>query len=174
MLTICKARPGDTLLPYEAGALFSACGAYRFSLWRVWDTSKPYMMMLMLNPSTATHLQNDPTIERCERRAQEYQYGGLYVGNIFALRSTDPAALYTADDPIGPANDAHILEMTEGAGIVLCGWGKHGAHMGRGAAVEKMLRERSAAPKLHVLRLNKDGTPQHPLYIGYDVKPTRW
>ena len=31
-----------------------------------------------------------------------------------------------------------------------------------------------AGRKLHALKLNKDGTPAHPLYLRGDLKPTPW
>ena len=55
----------------------------------------------MLNPSTADETSNDPTVGRCQRRAVQMGYGGLYVGNIFAWRSTDPKGLLDTDDPVG-------------------------------------------------------------------------
>ncbi|SAL75871.1 hypothetical protein AWB68_04863 [Caballeronia choica] len=46
----------------ERGAQLSDCGSYRYRLWREWDTSRPTLAFLMLNPSTADHLNDDPTI----------------------------------------------------------------------------------------------------------------
>lgn len=152
------------------GATFSPCQRYRYALWRIWDGSRPPAMFLMLNPSTADDTKNDPTVERCQRRALEMGYGGLRVANIFAFRSTDPDALYAEDDPVGPENDAAILDAAKTSGIVICAWGGHGAHLDRGRQVLAMLRETGIRP--HYLELNQDGTPRHPLYVGYDVQPT--
>jgi hypothetical protein len=57
-------------------------------------------------------------------------FGGIYVANIFSFRSTDPAALYSESDPMGPGNNYHIARAAEDAGIIVCGWGTHGSHMG--------------------------------------------
>ncbi len=90
---------------------------YRYLLWRYWDLSKPPLTFIMLKPSTAGAVHNDDaTVQRCEQRAASGGYGGLRVANLFALRSTDPAALYTTDDPIGPENDVAILDAACGAG----------------------------------------------------------
>lgn len=155
----------------SSGAIFSACRRYRYRLWREWGDEPP-AVFIMLNPSTADEVDNDPTVERCERRARAMGYGGLRVANIFALRSTDPQALYTAADPVGPDNDAGILESVKGAGIVVCAWGGHGNLNGRGEQVLAMLKQADITH--HYLVLNKDGTPKHPLYVGYDVLPTMW
>ena len=51
-------------------AVYSDCERYRYSLSRVWDAAGKHVCFVMLNPSTATEVQNDPTVERCERRAR--------------------------------------------------------------------------------------------------------
>lgn len=151
-----------------SGARFSPCEKYRYALWRRWN-DHPYALFLMLNPSTADEIDNDPTVERCQRRAARMGYGGLWVANIFAYRSTDPAALYSIPDPVGPENDQAILDAARNAGIVICGWGTHGNHLDRGEKVLALLRD--AGVKAHCLQLNADGTPRHPLYVGYDALP---
>lgn len=155
----------------QTGAIFSPCKGYRYQLWRTWSEARP-AVFVMLNPSTADEVANDPTVERCERRARAMGFGGLRVANIFALRSTDPAALYDHADPIGPDNDAAILGAVIGAGIVICAWGGHGKFRDRGDAVRRLLHSAGVTP--HYLHLNKDGTPKHPLYVGYGVQPKAW
>lgn len=71
--------------------------------------------------------------------------------------------------PCGPENDQALLTVVRGAGIVICAWGSHGRYRERGATVQSLLQAQGIP--LHALRLNKDGSPQHPLYIGYDVVP---
>ena len=73
-----------------SGARFSAGRRYRYTLWRVWEPALGCCNFLMLNPSTADESTNDPTIERCQRRAQRWGYGGLVVTNLFALCTSDP------------------------------------------------------------------------------------
>lgn len=155
----------------QSGAVFSPCRKYRYRLWRTWSDAAP-AVFVMLNPSTADEIENDPTVERCERRARAMGYGGLRVANIFALRSTDPSALYIEQDPVGPDNDAAILESVAGAGLVVCAWGAHGNLHDRGLAVLRLLRDAGVTP--HYLHMNRDGTPKHPLYVGYDVQPKAW
>ena len=91
-------------------ALYSSCERYRYMLTRTWDTLGRKALFIMLNPSTATELQNDPTVERCERRARTLGFGAFRVTNIFAWRDTDPRKMRAAVDPIGPENDRTIIQ----------------------------------------------------------------
>lgn len=156
----------------DSGAMFSECRSFRYRLWRYWDRTAPALCFVMLNPSTADETQNDPTIERCQRRAMAAGYGGLEVVNLFAFRSTDPAKLRLVDDPIGPENDAAILAATQSAGLVVCAWGEDGVIAGRSRAVRDLLAARGV--DLHALVINKSGEPKHPLYVGYNIVPTRY
>ncbi len=152
-------------------AIYSPCMAYRYCLTRTWGVG-PKAVFVMLNPSTATEVQNDPTVERCERRARVLGFGAFRVTNIFAYRATDPKVMRRAADPVGPDNDAAILESAGWADRVICAWGSHGAHLGRGAAVKAMLWA-TGVPLWH-LGLTQGGAPKHPLYIGYDCQPEPW
>ncbi|MCB1395363.1 MAG: DUF1643 domain-containing protein [Rhodobacter sp.] len=153
-------------------ALYSPCERYRYALTRTWDPAGRKVLFVMLNPSTATEVQNDPTVERCERRARALGYGAFRVCNIFAWRATDPKVMRAQDDPVGPGNDAAIAEGADWADTVVCAWGTHGAHLARGPAVEALLRA-TGKPLWH-LGLSKAGHPKHPLYIGYDRQPEPW
>ena len=121
-------------------AIYSDCERYRYSLTRIWDTGGEKVMFVMLNPSTATEVQNDPTVERCERRARTLGFGGFRVTNIFAWRDTDPRKMRAALDPIGPDNDSALLEGAQWADRVIAAWGTHGAHLSRGDAVKELLQ----------------------------------
>lgn len=153
-------------------AVYSDCENYRYALTRVWDPKGNTVLFVMLNPSTATEVQNDPTVERCERRARTLGFGGFRVCNIFAWRETNPKLMRKATDPVGPGNDLAISQACTWANTLVCAWGTHGAHLERGAAVERLMRD-SHRP-LHHLGLTKDGHPKHPLYIGYAVEPMPW
>lgn len=153
-------------------AVYSPCESYRYLLTRTWDAGGPRALFVMLNPSTATELQNDPTVERCERRARALGFGAFRVCNIFGFRATDPKVMRAAADPVGPGNDEAIAGSAPWADRIVCAWGSHGAHLDRGRAVERLLR--GTGRPLHHLGLTRDGQPRHPLYIGYDRQPEPW
>lgn len=158
---------GDAL----SEAVYSDCETYRYLLTRVWGLG-PKALFVMLNPSTATEVQNDPTVERCERRARALGFGAFRVTNIFAYRATDPKVMRAAADPVGPGNDAAILESVRWADSIVCAWGNHGLHLDRGEKVEALLR--GAGARLTHLGLTGQGQPRHPLYVGYDQQPQPW
>lgn len=153
-------------------AIYSDCERYRYALRRVWDTQGAKALFIMLNPSKATEQQNDPTVERCEQRARRLGFGAFGVVNIFAWRETHPKLMRLAADPNGPENNTQLLEACRWADVVICGWGTHGVHLGRGPEVAILLRQNGV--KLHHLGLTKDGHPRHPLYISYSTQPTHW
>jgi len=153
-------------------AVYSDCERYRYELTRVWDKAGDKALFIMLNPSTATEVQNDPTVERCERRARALGFGAFRVLNIFAWRDTDPKAMRAAADPIGPKNDAAIRRGCKWSDKIICAWGTHGAHLDRGTQVTSLLRK-TKLPLYH-LGLTKHGHPKHPLYIAYAEQPQIW
>jgi hypothetical protein len=156
----------------ESVAVYSDCEVYRYELTRVWDATGRKALFVMLNPSTATEVQNDPTVERCERRARALGFGAFRVCNIFALRQTDPKIMRIHPEPVGPVNDAAILDGCGWADTIVCAWGTHGEHLDRGRQVEALMRG-TGAP-LFTLGRTRQGHPRHPLYIGYAARPEPW
>ena len=161
---------------------------YRFTLRRprLHGTLEPPLgpgsicSFLLLNPSTATETQDDPTIRRCMDFAKRWGYDALLILNVYALRSTDPKGLWLGPDkkphgidPVGSFNDAAIIAEARrpGVGAVVCGWGKHA----RPDRVSRMAALLSGMPHVFALATNKDGSPAHPLYLpaGLQLQPYR-
>lgn len=158
----------------ERSAVISGDGRYRYELRRVWNSDRPTVGWIMLNPSTADADHDDPTIRRCVSFARAWGYGGIVVRNLFAYRATDPRALRFQTDPVGPANDEHLMGGAHGGdGITICAWGAHGTYRNRDLAVVALLC-RDPDVRVHHLGLTKDGAPRHPLYVRGDTPPTEW
>ncbi|WP_354677475.1 DUF1643 domain-containing protein [Cupriavidus plantarum] len=167
----------ETTIDGEAGCVLSDCEQYRYRLWRRWNREQPALGSLMLNPSTADHLVNDPTITRCMQRALAGKYGGLEVVNLFALRSTDPDGLLSHTAPLGDRpdrNEAAIMDALDRCAIMICAWGTHKAAAARATEVLRIVRMCGAGSRLYHLGLNKDGSPKHPLYIAASKRPERF
>lgn len=161
----------STLL-MESWAWYSDDERYRYLLRRIWSTGPapgPAWLFIGTNPSKATELANDPTFERMERRARNAGAGSITFCNVHALRSTDPDALLAEADPTGPENDATIKTACAASDLVICGWGNHRAVRERGRQVLQLVRDAGKVP--HALKINRDGSPAHPLYLPYSAVP---
>jgi hypothetical protein len=146
-------------------AAFSRCGSYRYALWREWDETRPTVLFVALNPSTADHERDDPTIRRCIRFARDWEFGALVVANLFAFRTPFPKLLRAARDPVGPRNDRWINRLADDAGLVVAAWGAHGDYLARASRVAERIGD------CHALGLTASGAPRHPLYVRADVRP---
>lgn len=149
----------------EGNAVFSRCRRYRYVLQRTWDANLPTVLFVALNPSTADEIQDDPTVRRCIGFARSWGFGRLVLANLFALRSTDPAALAVAQDPIGPRNNTWLRRLSSDAELTIAAWGVHGALRRRDQRVLAILRD------VHTLGRTKAGHPRHPLYLPGSVRP---
>jgi hypothetical protein len=167
----------------ERGAILSDCGKYRYLLWRRWDKTKPRLIFIMLNPSTADAEVDDATIRVCMGRARRMDLGGIRVLNLFAYRATLPAELGIAADPVGPENDHYIaryLGMRDFDGQpepMIAAWGDGGLRNGHRRArwreVLSIICGEMGDP-LHHIGLTKAGQPKHPLRVSYGVSPVLW
>jgi hypothetical protein len=154
----------------QRGAAISACGAYRYHLWREWDRTQPRMLLIMLNPSVADHERDDHTITKSIAIARHLGCGRLDVGNLAAFRSSRPAHLKTAADPVGPDNDRYLARMLRTTDVVVCAWGANAdALPGRADAVRKMIRK--SGRQAFALKLTNGGHPSHPLARGKGFIP---
>ncbi len=146
-------------------AILSECRKYRFALWRTWDDSKPYVMFVGLNPSTADENTDDPTLTRCINYAKSWGFGGVCMANLFAYRATEPKDMKAAKNPIGYDNNEWLKKLSKEAGLVVAAWGNDGSYQGRSEQVKQLL------PNIHCLKINKSGEPAHPLYQKSNLKP---
>lgn len=140
---------------------------YRYTLWRTWDQTRPFVQFICLNPSTADETKDDPTLRRCIGYAKDWGYGAVCMTNLFAFRATKPAAMKQAADPVGPLNDQILTDIGRSAGIIVCGWGPNGTHKGRDREVVELMRGLNP----HALVLTKDAHPGHPLMLEKSLKP---
>lgn len=158
--------------PYEKSAVLSDCGKYRYVLSRTWGTGAP-MVFVMLNPSTADADKDDATIRKCIGFAKHFGYRGIRVVNLFAWRSRDPKALREAldRDTVGPDNDEWIRRETAySLHPVVAAWGANGRHFS--TRVRRVLGVINRP--VQALRVTKDGHPEHPVMLPYDLKLAMW
>lgn len=149
----------------KKGADFSKCGKYRYALWRIWDESKPNVMFVGLNPSTANTETDDPTIRRVIQIAKGWGFGGVFMVNCFPYVSTDPTQLVLEEGVHGDLNRHIIMLVAQRCERIVFAWGAFKVAQERG----KILAERF--PHAVALKINADGSPKHPLYCRADTVP---
>lgn len=143
-------------------AELSECGRYRWWLRRSWKHGGDgrVVCFVMLNPSTADAMIDDPTIRRCMGFARRWGYSAVSVRNLFALRATDPKELLTADDPVGGRRGNIQLRLAATAHTTVVAWGAK-VPFGR----DRVALEMFGNQPLWCLGTTKLGHPRHPLYV---------
>lgn len=141
---------------------------YRYWLQRVWDPAAPVMAWVMLNPSTADHEVNDPTILACMDFARRNGCGSIVVVNLYAFRSPHPKVMKAAESPVGPLNADYLrraMQMVRErpGSLAICGWGRGDFNY---MALGLRRHAKEAGVALHCFGVTKDGHPKHPLARG--------
>ena len=159
---------GDAIIPE------GPCGSYRYRLTREPLTPYPCLgtaLFVMLNPSTADASLDDPTIRRCRRFVDSWGCAGITVANLHALQATNPMALWSHVDPVGPDNDMYLSGVAAEYEDVVFAWGNN-AKPGRVDKVYSIFKRRGR--KIWCLGTTKSGAPRHPLYVRGDRPLIRW
>lgn len=169
-------------------ATLSDDGLYRYELTRLWCDPGAFLQrpatFIMLNPSTADALKDDPTIQRCMKFARAWGLDGIRVVNLYAFRTSQPSVLWEAlaggINIVGPENDRTLGRALFSARNlrtpVIAAWGNHGA-AGR---VYWLMREAERwGVQLQCLGTTLSGAPKHPLARGHhripdDFEPVPW
>lgn len=157
-------------------AAVSECGRYRYSLSRRWATGTAGVFV-GINPSTADAEAEDATTRKWRGFAERFGWGGYTAINAFAFRATDQRKLLTAADPVGLYFESYFAAAVRSRiAPVVCCWGS-----AKTAAVRALLDGRLPALAqlligldLSCLGRSKDGSPRHPLMLGYDTPLQPW
>lgn len=159
--------PDEDVLPVVSSGAHIV-GDYRFLLWRRWGDPARRVCWIMLNPSTADGLQDDPTIRRLIGFTKREGYEALDVVNLFGYRSTDPAILNGLQEKDSDvlANDAHISVACLQASLIVCAWGSHKAAGLRAPKLVNILVRNFSQTPVVCLGRTADGSPRHPLYVA--------
>jgi hypothetical protein len=143
---------------FASGAHFSLAGSYRYSLWRIWDSDKPKIMFIGLNPSTAGKKEDDPTMRRVISFAKQWGYGGVFMLNLFTIITSDPKNLKNCPDKDRKGNEFLFVYSSLVQKIVFA-WGNFKESKDKADEIKRLF------PDAYCLKKNKDGSPRHPLYV---------
>lgn len=155
------------------GATFSSCGRYRHTLTRDWtaDGVEPRTIMFVgQNPSVARAEISDPTCDKEVRFAKRWGFTRYVKTNMLDWRATNPKDVpHNSADACSTKNLPAILREAEHSDEILMAFGKiHKRHAQTVNQTIQALRE--TGKPLTCLKLNKDGSAQHPLYIRNDTE----
>lgn len=146
----------------RSGAQFDDLRMHRYALWRHWADGEGHCMWIGLNPSTADHAKDDPTIRKCCGFAKRWGFGGIYMLNLYTQISTNPKFLIE-DGLSSEAADLFRQYATCAGRIVAC-WGAFRAACAGLWRVQPMLPD---GAELSCLGVTQNGAPKHPLYVPY-------
>jgi hypothetical protein len=163
-----------------SGASISGDGQFRYRLWRnlqasLENGSKGTVVFVMLNPSTADAIENDPTIRRCINFAMDWGYTKLEVVNLSPVRTKSPDELIWKKEewqmPWDVQNHWVVEEVIDQADLVVAAWGANVVRCDLETRAQDVI---DYCEELYVLGLTKSGHPRHPLYVPKGTQPTRW
>jgi hypothetical protein len=161
-----------------AGAEFSDDFKHRYILWRQWnDVKNPKIcIFVMLNPSTARGIGDDPTVLQCVAMAKLWGFDRLEIVNLFSFRATDLTDLYDKkiEELVTSWTWHFIQKSARSAQCVVCAWGNHGSYLGQNQKVLDMLFLHMRPERIHILGLTMTGQPRHPLFVKRSTQPSVW
>ena len=152
-------------------AVISECGQYRYRLEREVQDHGKVVAFFGVNPSTADASLDDATVRKWRGFSARNGFARFIVGNAFAYRSTDPKALASVFDAVGPDNDHHIKQIISAADVLVPCWGAWGK-------VPKEMRGRfgnlmqlliASRKPVMAFGITACGQPKHPLMLGYET-----
>jgi hypothetical protein len=152
-------------------AVFSPDGTYRYWLERSWDQTLPRFTYVLLNPSRAGVLEDDPTTRKLGSITAAHEGGGYVLVNLFASVDTHQTGLHrdTAAGESAEENDCWVRAAVESSPRIVVGWGAGGAyaehHGDRRRAIVRRARNVWPVLERHDLwcvGYNRCGSPRHP------------
>lgn len=156
-------------------AVLSEDQRFRYQLRREWADGN-LVGWIMLNPSTADHEIDDPTIRRCISFSRREGFGGMLVGNIYPLRTPYPKVLLESKwfvdsefkRTMMDINLDHLRDMDIQVDRWVLGCGAQALRSDL-----ELVCQATQKPK-YLLGRTKQGLPRHPLYLRKDAQMTGW
>jgi len=152
-------------------AYVSSDQQYRYWLRRGWNQCRetaPYVLWVLLNPSTADAVIDDNTVRKAAGFSDRWGYKAMMFVNLYAYRATNPRELKRTSDPVGPENDRHITQWLQNANMIVAAWGQDPVPaLDRPKTVLALLRRHGP---VMCLGTNINGHPCHPLMLPYTTE----
>jgi hypothetical protein len=139
----CSESPLEILEPDQTGAV-------------------PFLLAVMVNPSTADHLIDDRTVEKLMPFTLRHGYKRLEVVNLFAYRDKDLKKMFEALTPEGPENKKWLNNRAKLADKVLLAWGNEAHATPAASDFINYLELSGMSKRLYCFQRNKNASPTHP------------
>eukprot|EP01084_Bolivina_argentea_P270830 460612_1 len=150
----------------ERGAIFSQDSQYRYALHRIWDDSKKKVMFIGFNPSTADGQIDDATVKKLIKYCKLWDYGGLYICNLFAFVAKNPLDIDECEHPIGSSNDYYLQKYSVKSDKIIVMWGRQGAFYNN--RIQNVLK--IFTMRIYCFKLTKNKQPYQPLYLPLNTQ----
>ena len=143
---------------------------WRYTLGR--SGARP-LLVLGLNPSTATQEKLDPTVTRVEKVAQQCGFDGFVMLNLYPVRATKPQDLPTKVDPVAYERNLEAIEKIVAQYVnptLWAAWGETVVVRTYLLRARDTLHERLAQYQPQWRRfgeLTASGHPRHPSRLNY-------
>ncbi len=144
----------------KGDAVLSADLKYRYQLSRVWDESKPKILFIMCNPSSADAENDDRTTRKVIKYAKSWGYGGLFIGNLYGIRNVNPKEIKYTYNPEGEDNKKHVKQLLKLGTKVVYAWGNYEKE-------PSWLRKLVDTP--YCIDVSTKGVPKQPLRLSIDL-----
>lgn len=132
------------------------------------------LVVVGLNPSTATPENPDPTIKRIEKIVAKEMFDGWIMINLYAIRTPNPEELPIKPDNKITKKNLEVISWIDQKyvlGRIYAAWGTNIEK--RGYLVDECQRiVDSINPDVEWFSrgITKYGHPKHPLYVPYEEK----
>lgn len=154
--------------------------SYRYALGRYWgdeplQKAKEIMDhniigFVGLNPSTASHLEDDQTIKKLTFWAKKWGYDGLVIVNVCAFRARNPTNMMNAPDSMGPDNVLMIATWMDRCKDHVFMWGNNVKNPMLAGIDHHISRIIERYPKAKCFGISNSGQPVHPLMLPYSTE----
>lgn len=125
------------------------------------------IVFILNNPSTAGADTEDATSRKGLMFTAHWGYQNMWFVNSNPACSTDPKQAWIPSEEVLEQNDYWIRTACSGASGVVAAWGADADSQ----LAQRALKIARSVKTVYALRVNKDGTPGHILYLPKDLRP---
>lgn len=141
---------------------------HRYFLIRVWDNTLPIINYIMLNPSKADSIDDDPTTRKLIHYTKQEGYGGYVVTNLCSFRTPKPEILrqsyLNGEQVYDNETNIYTRYWLKHCDKHVLAWGNEGTwYPERMKFVKKLITQTDT--DVFTFGMSAQGQPMHPLFL---------